>query len=81
MERKEMKIREKIENMVDDYADKKRWAFYKIQELLVILDDDGGLLFADVTVNFQDESGINEQLISKFSELTKKDFVTNIRIY
>lgn len=78
---KEQKIREKIEDMIGDFADKKRWSFYKILELMVILDDNGDFLSADVTINYRDENGIDEQLISKFNKLTKKAFNENIRIY
>ncbi len=78
---KEQKIREKIEDMIEDFAEKKRWAYYKILELMVILDDNGDFLFADVTVNYRDENGVDEQLISKFNKLTKKAFNENIKIY
>jgi hypothetical protein len=78
---KNQKIREKIEDMIEDLASRKRWAYYKILELTVFLSDDGNFLSADVTINYRDESGIDEQLISKFNKLTKKDFNENIRIY
>ena len=78
---KERKFREKIEGLVEIIADRKGWEFYKILELMVILDDDGKFLFSDVTVNYRDEHGIDEQLVSRFNKITQKDFLENARIY
>ena len=81
MREKEKMFREKIEGLIEIIADRKGWEFYKILELMVILDDDGNFLYTDVTVNYRDESGIDEQLVSRFNKITQKDFLENARIY
>lgn len=85
MKEKEMKLREKfrekIENLVEIIADKKQWRFYKILILDVILDDKGKFAVADITVNYRDCNGINEQMVSRFNKITQKDILSNAKIY
>ena len=81
MKEKEMKLREKIEGLVEIIADRKGWKFYKILSLDVILDDDGKFEVADVTVNYRDENGIDEQLVATFNKITQKDLLENAKIY
>ena len=85
MKEKEMKLREKfkekIEGLVEIIADRKGWVFYKILSLDVILDDHGKFAVADVTVNYRDENGIDEQLVATFNKITQKDLLTNAKIY
>ena len=85
MKEKEMKLREKfkekIEGLVEIIADRKGWDFYKILNLDVILYEDGKFAVADITVNYRDENGIDEQLVSRFNKITQKDFLENARIY
>ena len=75
-----MKLREKIEGLVEIIADRKGWEFYKILNLDVILVG-GKFAVANVTVNYRDENGVNEQLVSRFNKITQKDFLENARIY
>lgn len=85
MKEKEMKLREKfrqkIEDIVEIIADKKQWRFYKILILDIILNDDGKFAVADITVNYRDENGIDEQLVSRFNKITQKDILENAKIY
>ena len=74
-------FKEKIEGLVEIIADRKGWEFYKILNLDVILDDRGKLVIADITVNYRDENGIDEQLVSRFNKITQKDLLKNARIY
>lgn len=76
-----MKLREKIEGLVEIIADRKGWKFYKILSLDVILDDDGKFAVADITVNYRDCNGINEQMVSRFKKITQKDILSNAKIY
>ena len=78
---KEQKIREKIEFLVRVIADRKRWGLYDILILDVILDNDSKFAEAYITVNYRDESGINEQMVSKFNKITQKDILSNAKIY
>lgn len=80
MKEKEKMFREKIEGLVEIIADRKSWDFYKILNLDVILND-GKLTVADITVNYRDENGIDEQLVSRFNKITQKDFLKNAMIY
>ena len=78
---KEQQIREKIEYLVEVIADRKGWSFYDILILDVILDNDGKFVQGYITVNYRDESGINEQMVSKFNKITQKDILSNAKIY
>ena len=78
---KEKMFKEKIEGLIEIIADRKGWVFYKILNLDVILDNHGKLVVADVTVNYRDENGIDEQLVSRFNKITQKDLLTNAKIY
>ena len=82
---KEMKLREKfrgkIEGLIEIIADRKGWDFYKILNLDVILYEDGKFALAYVTVNYRDENGIDEQLVTTFNKITQKDFLENAKIY
>ena len=81
MKEKEKMFREKIEGLVEIIADRKGWEFYKILNLDVILDNHGKFVVADITVNYRDENGIDEQLVTTFNKITQKDFLRNARIY
>lgn len=81
MKEKEKMIREKIEELIEIIADRMGWVYYKIIELMIILDNNDSFLVADVTVNYRDENGINEQLTSRFNKITQKDLLSNAKIY
>ena len=78
---KEKMFKEKIERLIEIIAKKKRWDFYKILNLDVILYEDGKFAVADITVNYRDENGVNEQLVSKFNKINQKNFLENAKIY
>ena len=80
MKEKEKMFREKIEGLVEIIADRKGWEFYKILNLDVILVG-GKFAVADITVNYRDENGIDEQLVATFNKITQKDLLKNTRIY
>ena len=82
MKEKERIFREKIEGLVEIIADRKGWDSYEILNLDVFLyADDGKFAVADITVNYRDENGIDEQLVSRFKKITQKDLLENARIY
>lgn len=78
---KKQKIREKIKRLVEIIANKKRWEFYRILNLDVILNNKGKFAEANITVNFCDKNGIPEQLVSSITKITQKDFLSNAKIY
>lgn len=75
------KFSEKIVGLIEIIADRKGWEFYKILNLDVVLYEDGKFAVADITVNYRDENGIDEQLVSRFSKITQKDLLSNAKIY
>lgn len=80
MNEKEKMFKEKIEGLIEIIADRKGWEFYKILNLDVILVG-GKFAVADITVNYRDENGIDEQLVATFNKITQKDFLSNAKIY
>lgn len=78
---KEKMFKEKIERLIEIIARKKRWDCYEILELMVILNDDGKFVEADITVFYSDENDFDEVLKSKFNKITKKNILSNARIY
>lgn len=75
------KIKEKIQRLVEIIAEKRGWGFYRITNLDVILDYYGKFAVANVTVNYQDKNGITEQLITRITKITQKNFLENAVIY
>ena len=75
------KMFKEIVRLIEIIAKKKRWDCYEILELMVILDDNGKFAVADITVNYRDENGIDEQLVATFNKITQKDLLTNAKIY
>ena len=80
MKEKEKMFREKIENLVEKIANKKRWDCYEILNLDVILDD-GKFAEADITVFYSDENDFDEVMKSKFNKITRKNILSNAKIY
>ena len=81
MKEKEKMFKERIVGLIEIIADRKGWEFYKILNLDVVLYEDGKFAVADITVNYRDENGIYEQLVSRFSKITQKDLLSNAKIY
>ena len=76
MKEKEKMFKEKIERLVEIIADKRGWGFYRILNLDVFLND-GKFVAGDITVNYQDKYGIHEQLITRITKITQKNFIEN----
>ena len=72
--------KEKIENLDERIANKKRWDCYEILNLDVILDD-GKLVLADITVFYRNKNDFDEVLTSKFNKITQKGLLKNAIIY
>lgn len=77
MKEKEKMFKERIENLVQRIAEKRGWGFYRILNLDVILDYYGKFAVANITVNYQDKNGIHEQLITRITKITQKNFLEN----
>ena len=77
---KEKMFKEKIENLIGKIANKKRWDCYEILNLDVILND-GKFVGANITVFYSDENDFDEVLKSKFTKITKKNILSNAKIY
>lgn len=71
------KINEKIKKLVEVIANKEEWAFYKISNIDVILDDDNNFAVANIAINYRDKNGTNEQLVSTFTKITKREILKN----
>ena len=81
MKEKRKMFREKIEGLVEIIADRKGWDSYEIQNLDVFLYADGKLAAADITVNYRDCKGNNEQLVSWFNKITQEELLGKAKIY
>ena len=77
---KEKMFKEKIERLIEIIANKKRWDCYEILNLDVTLDD-GKFAEANITVFYSDENDFDEVLKSKFTKITKKNILSNAKIY
>ena len=77
---KEKMFKEKIERLIEIIAEKKRWDCYEILNLDVTLDD-GKFVEADITVFYSDENDFDEVLKSKFRKITRKNILSNAKIY
>ena len=75
------KMFKEIVRLIEIIAKKKRWDCYEILELMVILDDNGKFAEANITVFYSDENGFDEVLKSKFRKITRKNILSNAKIY
>ena len=80
MKEKEKMFKEKIERLVEIIANKRGWGFYRILNLDVILDYYGKFVVANITINYQDKNGIHEQLMTRITKITQKNFIENAMI-
>lgn len=80
MKEKEKMFREKIERLIEIIARKKRWDCYEILNLDVILDD-GKFVEATITVFYSDKNDFDEVLKSNFRKITRKNILSNAKIY
>ena len=80
MKEKQKMFRKRIERLIEIIAEKRGWGFYRITNLDVILDYYGKFAVANITVNYQDENGIPEQLITRITKITQKNFIENAMI-
>lgn len=81
MKEKRKMFKEKIENLVEIIADRRGWDSYEILNLDVFLYADGKFAAADITVNYRDCNGNNEQLVSWFNKITQKELLEKAKIY